>query len=1101
MKNRFRINKHFIISLFAIVFSVFSLGNVFAQNSQENRTVITIENAKSTKYEKDKETGNDCIFLSGNVKISVAKGSTKNIISSDTIKYDRVTEMIYADGNVSLEQTTDNSGGQTVTALSLMFNASTLEGIFDDGRVVQTQSDALNLPSGSTLVVASDIFGRSESNTIAFKNGVLTFCDDENPHWNIKASRIWLLPGGEFAFFNALFYVGVIPVLYLPAFYYPKDELIFNPVFNYTKREGYSVQTTTYLLGRKPLDTSSSTSADDSDSTEKIKALFNFIRPSTLKEQKLEGLMLHNLDKDFSGDTSNYVKLLGDWYSNLGIMVGLEGVVKPKKIINNLEFSAKLGFTNTIFKNGTEYSAYSTTKGIKYQDESNLLGFELPFRYGANLKFSMSKPFTLNMSLPVYSDPYFNNDFSERNETMDWISYLTESAAGDDDDDTVNEISSFSWTLNSSYSVPLPKVIKPYINSLSFNLSSSVAFSTMTATELTNSDVAPEDFNEWKNNTPQKKFYYPSQVTPANISANLSGTLFSWPLKTSTTSNTKAPTFIGEFYLPEELKTEKQKQKELEEKQKELLAASEETASETATNNEQNNQEEELELFDKNSFPTMNTSSVAQTTIPGITFSSQYSIKPAFTSQLAYPQSSSYLKKPEDFEWNNLRSSMYTFKVPITLNNTFGYGGSFITANNSYSFNPVFQKHPFISTDEVKGGYTEEAAANLRKTDYAAEKRDLTNTNSVSVKPFFYIDGFKNTGITWRSTIKMVRTNFIGDEENPEWEYLTTDWSDPDSITTNSLDFTFATNQKDNKFSQSLTLTTTLSPQPEQYYGTLKLTFPYTTFSFETGFKQKSATDETWVKQPIRQNFTLSLFNNSLKLSESYNYNLEENYNDSFKLALTWKGLQLAYNMSYTTIYDFDEQTGWKARSGTDNKAFLPYSFSLAYAPSSVTLYTWKNRVSLNMGLSTSIVADLIRPTNSYFLFNPSVTFKINEFLNVSFSSSSRNSVLYRYFGKEIDIPGEKNIFVDLMNSFRFDDESLRKASGFKLKSLNFDITHELHDWDFSTSFKIEPRILTENGKTTYDFNPYVTIAISWRPMASMKAEIVDDYGEWKLNP
>ena len=46
--------------------------------------------------------------------------------------------------------------------------------------------------------------------------------------------------------------------------------------------------------------------------------------------------------------------------------------------------------------------------------------------------------------------------------------------------------------------MPLPKVIKPYINSLSFNLSSSVAFSTMTSTELTNSDVAPEDFNEWK---------------------------------------------------------------------------------------------------------------------------------------------------------------------------------------------------------------------------------------------------------------------------------------------------------------------------------------------------------------------------------------------------------------------------------------------------------------------------------------------------------------------------------------------------------------------------------------------------------------------------
>ena len=1061
--------------------------NIFAQ---DNTTVITIENAKSTRYEKDKDTGNDCIFLSGNVKISVEKGSTKNIISSDTIKYDRVTEMIYADGNVSLEQTTANSGGQTVTALSLMFNTATLEGIFDDGRVVQTQSDALNLPSGSTLVVASDIFGRSESNTIAFKDGVLTFCDDENPHWNIKASRIWLLPGGEFAFLNALFYVGVIPVMYLPAFYYPKDELIFNPVFNYTPREGYSVQTTTYLFGRKPLDTSSTSSSSDSDSTEKLKALFNFIRPSTLKEQKVEGLMLHNLDKDFSGDTSNYVKLLGDWYSNLGIMVGLDGVMKPKKYINNLEFGAKLGFTNTVFKNGSTYSAFSSVKGLKYQDESNLLGFQLPFRYGANLKMSMSKPFSLNLSVPIYSDPYFDNDFSERSETMDWISYLTESAAGDDDDDTINEISSFSWTLTGSYSVPIPKKIKPYVSTLSLNLNSAVAFSTMTTSELTNSDVDPSDLAEWKNYTPQKKFYYPSQVTPANITGNLSGTIFSWPLKDNSSNNKTTQSFASEFYVPDEINEKKQSESEQISLQNELQNSTDEIT-----------ENDEVVILDESAFPVMNTTSVSQTTIPGVTFSSQYSIKPAFTSQLAYPSSSTYLKKPEDFEWNNLRSSMYTLKIPITLNNSFGYGGNFISATNSYSFNPIFQKHPFISTNEAKGGYTEDAANSLRKTDYAAEKRDLTNTNSVSIKPFYYLKGLKDTGITWRSTIKMVRTNFIGDEENPEWEYLTTDWSDPDSITTNSLDFTFSTNQMDNKFSQSLTFTTTLSPQPEQYYGTLKLVFPYTSFAFETGIKQKSSTDETWVKQPIKQNFSLSLFNNTLKFSESYNYNLEENYNDSFKLALTWKGLQLAYTMSYTTIYDFDEQSGWKARSGTDNKEFLPYSFSLAYAPSSVTLYTWKNRVSLNMGLSTSVVADLIRPTNSYFLFNPSVSFKINEFLSLTFSSSSRNSVLYRYFGKEIDIPGEKNIFVDLMNSFRFDDESLRKASGFKLKSLKFDLTHELHDWDFSTSFKVEPRILKENGKTTYDFNPYVTIAISWRPMASMKAEIVDDYGEWKLNP
>ena len=222
-----------------VLFFLLMSSSAFVFAEEAERTVINIENARNTQYQKDKETGNDIIVLTGNVKVSVSKGSTKNVITADVIRYDRTSEMMYADGNVTLEQTTQSAGSQNVSASSLMFNTSTLEGVFDDGRVVQVKSDAINLPSGSTLIVASDIFGRSESNTIAFKNGVLTFCDDEDPHWNIKASRIWLLPGGEFAFLNALLYVGPVPVFYLPAFYYPKDELIFNPVFGYEKRNGY----------------------------------------------------------------------------------------------------------------------------------------------------------------------------------------------------------------------------------------------------------------------------------------------------------------------------------------------------------------------------------------------------------------------------------------------------------------------------------------------------------------------------------------------------------------------------------------------------------------------------------------------------------------------------------------------------------------------------------------------------------------------------------------------------------------------------------------------------------------------------------------------
>ena len=373
---------------------------LYAQSSSET-TVITIKNARQTTYEKNdkegseegKEEGQDTIVLEGNVEISVAKGSTVSEIKADKITYDRKTEMLYAEGNVEILTKSSSAGGETTTASSLLMNTSTLEGIFDDGRVVQTKSDALNLPSGSTLIVFSDIFGKSENNTIAFKNSSLTFCDDPNPHWHIDASRTWLLPGGEFAFLNALLYVGPVPVMYFPVFYYPKDELIYNPVFGSKLREGKYVQTTLYLKGRKPLSSSNSnksSSSTESSTEESLKAVYNFMKPTELKEQERQGLMLHNLDESYKGDTSTYVKILADWYANLGAMVGVDGKLRPSKAnISNLDFNVLLGFSNTVFQQGLDYSALSSS-GNSFYDKSNFLGLKLPFRYGANLDLALS---------------------------------------------------------------------------------------------------------------------------------------------------------------------------------------------------------------------------------------------------------------------------------------------------------------------------------------------------------------------------------------------------------------------------------------------------------------------------------------------------------------------------------------------------------------------------------------------------------------------------------------------------------------------------------------------------------------------------------------
>ena len=160
--------------------------------AEEETTVITIKNASQTSYKKSEETGNDTIVLKGEVAISVKKDNVTSEITADFVSYDRKTEMLYAEGNVTIATTGAASGNDTTSADSFLLNTSTLEGVFDGGRVIQTQSDAINLPSGSTLIVFSDMFGKGASNAIAFKNSSLTFCDDINNQYSsdnfLKAS-------------------------------------------------------------------------------------------------------------------------------------------------------------------------------------------------------------------------------------------------------------------------------------------------------------------------------------------------------------------------------------------------------------------------------------------------------------------------------------------------------------------------------------------------------------------------------------------------------------------------------------------------------------------------------------------------------------------------------------------------------------------------------------------------------------------------------------------------------------------------------------------------------------------------------------------------
>ena len=1081
-------SKKFALKKGTLIFCVLLSMHMFL--FAQNETTIKIENAQKTEYMKNPDTDDDEIVLTGAVSISVTQGSTVTKITASKITYSRNTRMLYASGNVSLQQTGGSEGAQNITAETLLFNTDTLEGIFDGGRVIQTSSDAINLPSGSSLIVDASIFGRDSTNTIVFKKADLTFCDEEDPHWKIHASKIWVLPGGEFAFFNAVLYVGHVPILYLPAFYYPKDELIFNPSFGYDKRRGYYFNTTTYLVGRKPLDSSSSSS--DSDSTSA--ALFNFLKATTLKKQKREGLVLHNLDEDDTDTSGNYLKVMADYYTNLGGMIGVDGFMKPTNYISALNGFLDIGFSRTLFPDTTNdtYTAYSSS-GETYSDSSNFMGLQLPFRYAGNFNFAFSKPFNFKLSFPIYSDPYFKGDFLDRTEYMDWIGFLMNGAESDDEEtsSSTSTVSSFAWDANASYTFTLPDSVKPYISSLALNsISSTLVFSSKTAS-LTSSD-------NWRSYTPERLFYYPSQVTPIKFSGKISGTIFSTSPSDSTSSKKTTTQFPIALDIPEYLKTEENTS----EKTDEGKLASEKSAEKASDEKS----EEEKKILPDDALPSLTESSNFKTVnIEGLNYALTYSLSPQFTTQITY--NATELSVPEDFTWSNVQSTYYQIKAPLSISSSLSYRGSFFSMNNELSFSPNYQSHPNLD------GYSDSSAQSIRKSDYNAFSMDMTETNKISFKPFIYTNIFSDSSLSWNTTAKIIRTEFLGDLTNPEWDFLPPDLTDEECITVHSLSASISAKESDT-FSQTLTLSTTLPPQSDSYSATLNLVFPYVTASFSSGIKKTEASDgsSTWTRDLFKQSATAKFFegtDNTLTFTESFNYNWDEFITDGLKLSLSWRNLSLSYVMSTTYGYDFDESTGWTARS---TKEFLPDNASLSYSISSKNFDWWNSKVALTAGLSTSIVYDCLRPTNSYFKFTPSLTFKIDDFLNLTFSSESRNSVIYRYFqgltNSSIQIPGETNMFADLLNSFAFwgddtffdPDQLKRKSSGFKLKSLKVSMTHSLCDWDIAASFSVSPRLTTTAGRKEYSFDPSMSLSILWKPMSSMKVKVDDEYGEWTLN-
>ncbi|HEY9593762.1 MAG TPA: hypothetical protein VHE79_04750, partial [Spirochaetia bacterium] len=369
----------------------------------EGKRTVTVRSARQTEYYTATEVDEKYVILRGDVEIEVkdAGDGTVQSIKAASVTYNQTRRTISAEGGVTYALT---RGGQTdvFTGESLAFNLDTSEAVFYEGRTTRTvkksDSDLTYTFSGHTMT-------RMSNDTVTLEDGILTSSNAEgDPLYQVHAQSIWLLTPGEWALQNALLEIGRVPVLWFPALFWPGDDFIFNPNLGYKSREGSYLQTTTYLVGRKPKETNALSFLQLNDAGD---AGYRLER---------HGMFLQKItDNAAPKDDGHYLKMMLDGYSRLGLFAGLAGDFSPLAT-----FKGGIGFTRTIFYDSTTgyYTPYLPVASTGYEvgqdfwNSSSLFGLTVPFRYGLEGTVKSSgTSYNVSATFQLYSDPSFTSDF------------------------------------------------------------------------------------------------------------------------------------------------------------------------------------------------------------------------------------------------------------------------------------------------------------------------------------------------------------------------------------------------------------------------------------------------------------------------------------------------------------------------------------------------------------------------------------------------------------------------------------------------------------------------------------------------------------------
>jgi|GEM_PF-2033347 len=275
---------------------------------KKNVETIELVRAGELKTFKFVEDDEENLHIIGKVKLIIHQKDEENKEVSRTIEADEIfintkNKEISGKGNVRFkDDRLDYTGTQ------LYYDYSINRGILFKGKTELIKGGESGLDGA---FFEGEQVSQTGKEDIILYNGTLTTCEEENPHWYLKVSRLWIGEKGEWGVLNGIVFVGPIPFFYFPIYYHPKD-LLINPSFGFKSREGWYLNTTYYVFGEKEKAEDTESTSTEGQETVQISStyLVNNRRkdPSPDKVKRITSSEIHKKLNDFYGKHEFYQK-------------------------------------------------------------------------------------------------------------------------------------------------------------------------------------------------------------------------------------------------------------------------------------------------------------------------------------------------------------------------------------------------------------------------------------------------------------------------------------------------------------------------------------------------------------------------------------------------------------------------------------------------------------------------------------------------------------------------------------------------------------------------------------------------------------------------